>query len=54
MSPSFYTEIRIIHKNKEDKETYEIKLKESLVKAGYSNRTEYVKEKLRDLMKGVE
>jgi len=51
VSPLFYTEIRIIHKSKEDKIDYELKLAKALLKAGYSNRTEYVKEKLRDLMK---
>ena len=54
MSPLFYTEIRIIHKSKEDKKEYELKLVKALVKANYSNRTEFVKEKLRDLMKEVE
>ena len=47
-----YTEIRIIHKSKEEKFEYENKLKIALLKAGYKDRTEFIREKIRGLMNG--
>ena len=42
-----YTEIRIPHKTKEEKEEYESKLNEALKKNGYSGRTEFKRENKR-------
>ncbi|MBY6889337.1 hypothetical protein HYH68_16215 [Clostridium botulinum] len=44
-----YTEIRISHKNKEEKIEYEKKLDKSLKKKGYKSRTEWINEKYREL-----
>ncbi|EKX79939.1 hypothetical protein [Clostridium botulinum] len=46
-----YTEIRIAHKDKEEKEEYEKKLDEALKEQGYKNRAEWLNEKYRDLIK---
>lgn len=46
-----YTEIRIAHKSKEEKEEYEKRLDEALKKKGYKNRTEWLNEKYRELIK---
>jgi len=46
----YSTEIRIQHKTLEEKQEYESKLGKSLLKMGYSNRTEFTKEKIRDLI----
>ena len=48
MSP--YTEIRISHKTKEDKLKYEEKLEYKLIEKGYANRTEFIREKIRELL----
>jgi len=45
-----YTEIRIIHKSKEDKKEFENKLKIALAEKGYKDRTEFIREKLRELL----
>jgi len=47
-----YTETRINHKTKEDKEEYENKFNEALKKQGYSGRVEWFNEKYRELLKG--
>lgn len=47
-----YTEIRISHKTKEEKQEYELRLDQALKEHGYRNRTEFVNEKVRDLLKG--
>jgi len=47
-----YTEIRISHKTEEDKEEYERKLYQALKSAGYNNRNEFIKECIRNLIKG--
>lgn len=43
-----YTEIRISHKNLEEKQEYERKLDQALKDAGYKNRNEFFKEKIRE------
>lgn len=46
-----YTEIRISHKTEEEKKEYEEKLDQALKENGYSNRNEFIKEKIRGLTK---
>lgn len=48
---SKYTEIRILHKTVEEKKEYESKLNEALKKNGYSGRTEFIREKIRELIR---
>ena len=48
-----YTEIRISHKTKEDKSEYENLLDLNLMIKGYANRTEFIREKIRELVKEV-
>ena len=50
MSPRAYTEIRISHKNEEDKQEYERKLDEALKSLGYRTRIEFITEKIRELI----
>lgn len=50
MSP--YTEIRIAHKTKHDKEDYEARLDMALIIKGYANRTTFLREVIRELTKG--
>jgi len=51
MSPSsFYTEIRIMHKTKEEKTEYELALDKALKECRYKTRTEFVQEKIRDIL----
>ena len=45
-----YTEVRISHKTEEDKQEYERKLDEALKSLGYRNRTEFISEKIRELI----
>jgi hypothetical protein len=47
--PRIYTEIRISHKTKEAKATYENLLDAYLKVMGYNNRNEWVNEKIREL-----
>jgi len=47
----FYTEIRISHKCKEEKIEYESILDEVLKANGYTNRTEFVRDKIREMIK---
>ena len=44
-----YTEIRISHKTIGEKQEYERKLDEALKNKGYSSRTEFIEEKIREL-----
>lgn len=53
MSPRFYTEIRISHKTIEEKKEYEEKLNQAIVNKGYKDKNEFVREKIRNLVKGV-
>ena len=46
-----YTEIRISHKSEKDKKDFEEKLDVQLAAKCYKNRSEFVKEKIRDLVK---
>ena len=46
----YYTETRVNHKTLEDKIEYENKLNEALLKAGYKDRTEFVRGKFRKLL----
>lgn len=46
-----YTEIRISHKTEKEKIEYERNLDEALKKKGYRNRTEWLSEKYRELIK---
>ena len=46
-----YTEIRISHKTIEEKQEYEIALDKALKKHGYKTRTEFIQEKIRELIK---
>lgn len=46
-----YTEFRISHKTKEEKQEYELKLDEALKKRGYKSRIEWIKEQYRELLK---
>lgn len=48
-----YTEIRISHKTKEEKQEYEKQLDEALKKEGYKNRAEFIKECVRMLKRGI-
>ena len=50
--PRIYSEIRISHKTEEDKQEYERKLDEALKSLGYRNRTEFITEKIREILKG--
>lgn len=50
MAKQIVTEIRITHKSLEDKTEYEKKLDEALKENGYSNRIEFIKEKIRELV----
>ena len=43
-----YTELRIFHKNEEEKEAYERYLDESLKALGYKSRAEWFKEMVRN------
>lgn len=45
-----YTEIRIAHKTKEEKQEYERKLDEALKSKGYKSRSEWINEKYRELI----
>ena len=47
---AIYTEIRITHKTIEDKKAYEEKLDVQLAVKGYTNRSVFVREKIRDLV----
>lgn len=47
-----YTEIRISHKTKEDKSNYEDIFDLNLMIKGYANRAEFIREKIRELIKG--
>ena len=49
-----YTEIRITHKNTEVKRKFEDKLKIALIEKGYKDRTEFIREKLRELMQDIQ
>jgi len=51
MSPSFYTEIRIMHKSKEEKEQYEKEFNEALKDQRYKTKTEFFQEAVRDLIR---
>jgi uncharacterized membrane protein YcaP (DUF421 family) len=44
-----YTEIRIVHKDLEEKQEYEKMLTESLKRNGYKNRNEFFRECVRNL-----
>ena len=46
-----YTEFRITHKSKEAKAEYEANLDKALHQEGYSNRSEFIREKIRALIK---
>jgi metal-responsive CopG/Arc/MetJ family transcriptional regulator len=46
-----YTELRISHKTIEEKQDYERKLDEALKAKGYKDRTEWLKEKYRELIR---
>jgi len=46
-----YTEIRISHKTLEEKQEYEEALDKALKKHGYKTRTEFIQEKIRELIK---
>jgi len=46
-----YTEIRISHKTIEEKQEYEAALDKALKKHCYKSRTEFVQEKIRELIK---
>ena len=48
-----YTEIRIIHKSKEEKKEFEDKLKIALAKNGYKDRNDFIREKLRELLNEI-
>ena len=48
---NIYTEIRISHKTKEDKKNYEEKLDVQLAVKGYTNRSVFIREKIRELVK---
>lgn len=48
-----YTEIRIEHSTKEQKKEFELKLDTALKQKGYVSRTEYIREQLRKLIKGL-
>ena len=48
---NIYTEIRISHKSLKDKKDYEEKLDVQLAAKGYTNRSVFVREKIRDLVK---
>ena len=50
--PRIYTEIRISHKTEKEKKEYERKLDEALKSFGYRNRTEFITEKIREILKG--
>lgn len=50
MATRLFTEIRITHKTMEEKEQYEQKFDEALKENGYSNRVEFLKEKIRELI----
>lgn len=46
-----YTEIRLSHKTIEEKQEYETALDKALKKHGYKTRTEFIQEKIRELIK---
>ena len=48
--PRIYTEIRISHKSEETKAEYENKFDEALKINGYRTRTEFITEKIRELI----
>ena len=48
---AIYTEIRIYHSTVEEKEEYEKKLDEALKKNNFKTRLEFVKEKVRELIR---
>ena len=51
MAKKHITEIRINHKSEEEKNEYELKLNEALIKAGYKSRVEFIQESIRNLIK---
>jgi len=53
VSPRFYTEIRISHKTKEGKKDYEDKFNKAIINAGYKDKNEFIREKIRELAKEV-
>ena len=48
-----YTEIRLPHKSIEEKKEYENKLDEAVKKNGYSSRVEFIREKIRELVRNT-
>lgn len=50
MAQRIYTEIRIAHKDLEEKENFEKNLDEALKNQGYKSRTEWFNEKYRELI----
>lgn len=48
-----YTEIRLPHKSIEEKKEYENKLDEAIKQNGYSSRAEFVREKIRELIRNT-
>lgn len=48
-----YTEIRIAHKTEWDKTKFENELDLSLIIKGYTNRAEFIREKIRELKNGT-
>jgi len=53
MSPRLFTEIRISHTCIEQKKAYELQLDKVLKIKGYNTRTEFIKEKIREIISNL-
>lgn len=51
MAKQIYSEFRITHKTKDEKEDFDIKLQNSLKLHGYKTKAEWIKDKYRELLK---